>query len=1519
MPVYQYEGQHYDLPDGLTNEQAISKIEAHLGKSPKQTSPSLLDSFVSGAKGTAAAAADIASGFVKLPAQAALAVGGKVADPSQSLQSSWESAGQAMEDTFPSFGKDMQGNLGYKAPMAPFEAYGKVAEYAAEKASMGNPDVQGAINIGANFLPIPFAGKAGRGLGKIAETIDPGLRKGTAPTKGPDTGGLASKLVPQEEVAPALDPQAEFYRQEALKKAHTARLQEQIDNIKRGQQPISVDSAGNAMTEGTPAPYRPFTGETPQGSAIERMTQQLGGELPKQEAPRSAMSDMATTLQEASTKEQRAAQEALDVRQRELELAVKRQQALDAGASERTRQAAASAVSEAHKALVEAQEAKRIAADTERMRNATQPEMFEGYDHGYGPNPFEATPADWRVDENGMPIRADLSMEAANLENPLQRNLWGDELAQKHEQENPVSLTAAIDRMSKEQARDNGKFVQGTPQSRAVSRLTGNPPLGSAARRALMKKQGGQLLIGERKKSPVEIKKTKEGHEAWLGDKLVGYLKSNLTGEQSKMLGENANVDIVKVAPEVKGTGVGSALYDAWSKEHGGSIAPSGKTSKEAWALWKNKYPEKVTDFVNQEAARIRQGAPRDQVLGNVTDPQVAQRISDAASNYKVGGNQSGKLLMRFGKDKEQGTLKGIPGLKDKIGDLMPDQRPVEQFLKEEAGASDVEQNLFQRVANYGTKGSLYQAIKTQNPLVKRVGETIRNANNKARAVIAEVVHGQLTPAAQALSKAERTDIMMAMQLAEANQRPLTADMLREHGFNDKQIKFFNTHTETMKLALDKINEASAIAGEAPVTPRVAYLASRASGDFRRLIYKEVDGEKSPVAILGADTRGKLDADVKRLQAEHPEWIVGDEQFFGGGSRKANGDGYKQAIELLAQNNPDVKLLADHINDILTKDAYDYMNAKSHTMEKKGIAGMSGRKLFTDAETNAKEAMQAQINYAEKVIQWAEMSKAVDGLKPLLANDNGLNMPNAKQWSKDYIQQALGNNPSAAGRAIDSAFAELGKRAGIGPSVGGKIVSASRKITNGLLLGFGNIGFLGANLIQPFKTSPEMFAFLKGRGLEKSFDAGTGYRYVGNALINAWKDLAGKEVPAHIRGALDFAKENHVYSSDLFDSSNSATKDFWHYWDKGTQFGASTVEMRTRQAAYLSYVDILHENGLTAKDGLYEVAQNLTDLQMNNYASSEAPKMYNDLGAAGGPAYNLMSYKHNEYSRLAMLANEIGRNKTASPLAVNLMSSIAFAGIVGTIGYTEADQLVKFLSKEVFKQPTSLTKILLENPNISDGIKYGGFANIGLDASSRLGTGALVPQHAIDAIMPGAGKLATAAGAIGTAIISPSEYNTKNAIRETAPNSVGGLLDRAWFSGQDSRGNELAINRNKGTPTATRNETDKALKTMGMTGIHEAKQKSLNYENDSITRAYTDIRKSLVDKATKEYFTNGRIPADFARKYIAAQGNPDSIEREITGIMSEQKMDAQTAAKLRSSMSNSVTSIHKLLRIVGKE
>lgn len=59
-----------------------------------------------------------------------------------------------------------------------------------------------------------------------------------------------------------------------------------------------------------------------------------------------------------------------------------------------------------------------------------QMNLFDQFDERSPISPYqtEMAPDMWRVDENGIPIRADLSMEAQNLQNPLQRNLWGDEV-----------------------------------------------------------------------------------------------------------------------------------------------------------------------------------------------------------------------------------------------------------------------------------------------------------------------------------------------------------------------------------------------------------------------------------------------------------------------------------------------------------------------------------------------------------------------------------------------------------------------------------------------------------------------------------------------------------------------------------------------------------------------------------------------------------------------------------------------------------------------------------------------------------------------------------------------------------------------------------------------------------------------------------------------------------------------------------------------------------------------------------
>lgn len=179
----------------------------------------------------------------------------------------------------------------------------------------------------------------------------------------------------------------------------------------------------------------------------------------------------------------------------------------------------------------------------------------------------------------------------------------------------------------------------------------------------------------------LEIREVPGGFEAYKDGKKIGYLKDNLERGQAKQLGENANVDIVKVDKDQQGTGVGRALYKAFEDKHEGNIAPSGKTEPSAWKVWKRNYPEKVDAFVKQEAARIRDGADPGLVARNITDAEVRSRVLKEAERgtdtkpddqpgglRKKDGGKAGpqaddpeEVFKASGADKGQGAAAGHP------------------------------------------------------------------------------------------------------------------------------------------------------------------------------------------------------------------------------------------------------------------------------------------------------------------------------------------------------------------------------------------------------------------------------------------------------------------------------------------------------------------------------------------------------------------------------------------------------------------------------------------------------------------------------------------------------------------------------------------------------------------------------------------------------------------------------------------------------------------------------------------
>lgn len=1151
-----------------------------------------------------------------------------------------------------------------------------------------------------------------------------------------------------------------------------------------------------------------------------------------------------------------------------------------------------------------------------------QMNLFDQFDEVQGrPNQFQAEPtkAVWRTDENGIPVRADLSMEAANLEAPLQRNLFGDELGPALDQGR--SLTDSIDSVTDNWAKhrqmtnrlggDGKDLVPGNDLRAAMLEAEGPKFTPDSNFNTRTRRQGGAVLLGEEnKRMPLDV--------AWLA-------------KDKDRFAEPSSTDLKTLTDSIRREGVKEPITITVSPIDGkGYVTDGNNRLAGAMSAGLKDVPYKV-EITNVAFSPDQLAKALDLDTLGITRDQLAQRPKSAEAlaaedwlhSFNSGAkpyvpkSQKGAIKIDWRDEKPLNQFKKIPGMDRRLKNLLPDVSTPEEFLATHKNTPDIKQNVVQRGFNMLTKGGVYQTMKTNNPLVKRVVDRFVEADNLSRGAIQAVIHEYMEPLARKLNNNEKADVWAAVKAAEAAKTPLTPEAMKKYGFNDKQIAWVEAHQTVMAEMFNKLKESMEAAGLKPVSPQVAYVASRARGDFRKLVYNK-DGDI--IGILGSNTRMGLEKDAAKYKKLDPNAVIGAERFYGGEGKSGTAEGFNQMLEFLSQNDPAIKDFVKKVNEQASKDAFEYLNAKSHTMAKKGIWGMEGNRPFADAVTNAKEGMRAQVRYAELMIKWSEISKAVKETKELLNPENGLDMPNAKAYLNDYVDTALGKNPTVVGRAVDGLADAFGRSTGIGTTIPASIMTGAKQVTNGLLLGL-NIPFLAANILQPFKAMPEMSAWLKSMGLEKKFDAGTGYSYLAKGALDAFKGSYMKDkLDPVISGAFDYAKKHHVYASDLFETGGDVSYTPRLIGNKVTQFGASRIERDTRQMMFLAYTRMLHENGITPKQGLYEAARKVTDMAMNNYSHLEAPMAYNAMGGVGSTAYNLMSYKHNELSRFSMFARELVKDKSAAPLLTSLAAQIAFAGVKGTILYAEANELIKFISDKMGK-PTSLTKMLLDS-DVSKFLTFGMFSGIGLDMSNRLGMQVL-PESPGEALFPGGGKIVDVAKNVGEVVAHPNEFNAKKAIHSVLPGTPAGIADRAWFSPKNAQGEEMSLNKNKVQVTATRNNADKAWKSVGATGLNESIQRTKSYENTQIKLKYQNKRMGVLDDMSKEMFTNKgepvKIPMKLFEKYFKYEGDPNTLAADLERMAKEQSIDPMTLNLLSAQASQSITKMHDLNRRLGKQ
>jgi hypothetical protein len=325
---------------------------------------------------------------------------------------------------------------------------------------------------------------------------------------------------------------------------------------------------------------------------------------------------------------------------------------------------------------------------------------------------------------------------------------------------------------------------------------------------------------------------------------------------------------------------------------------------------------------------------------------------------------------------------------------------------------------------------------------------------------------------------------------------------------------------------------------------------------------------------------------------------------------------------------------------------------------------------------------------------------------------------------------------------------------------------------------------------------PGMKAMLIARGLDAGFDFGTGYSYLAEGGATAMKRNLSVPMSAFEKQMVEYGSKNHVYGSDMIEHSSRVRKNAGYYAERVGNAVAGKIESGTRQLMFFGFSHLLKENGMKVNDGLFEAANNLTDMAMNNYSALERPQIYNTLGPVGDLAVNLQSYKHNELSRLALFARHAAEHKSMRPILAQMSATVAFGGLLGFVAFEEADWLYRMITKAA-GAPDSLTNRIIAlsetvNKKVFDEtngkvdapyvVSHGLPSLLGIDMSRSLGLTDVVPDTLGAAFFPGGSKLGEMAGSAYDLAKSPSEMNAKRAARAFAPIGAQGIVDNALFT-----------------------------------------------------------------------------------------------------------------------------------------
>lgn len=1178
------------------------------------------------------------------------------------------------------------------------------------------------------------------------------------------------------------------------------------------------------------------------------------------------------------------------------------------------------------------------------VETTRQVELFDQPESGRVANPYEAKLGDWRIDENGIPVKVDLSMEAANLENPLQRNLWGDELEHtrnpvgqnanlfdENGQQEGIPLTQAIDSMPwiDKRAAINRQLkgdVPVTPEmeaamaaaNRADPNTSRNPSMlpgkmrgainmemfDPAYQKIKMLANGIRLKITGSDTGPT-VTATKDG-------KLVGHMYGESVNWADPKPTDNLESAGTHVNKDFQRQGIATEMYKFLAEE-GNDIVPSKAQMADGKSMWKGF-----------EQKGISQGRkiPRSQ-RGGVDFKAVTDSFNNAVE--KIGSK------FKPPKTKED-AIKSMPGMKG--ADLIYTPEPG-VLLAEKAKSEADGPALFNSLQS----GLQHASEKSNSTLMKGTAQWLEYARRMADYGIRTVVQ----PLEKTFTKLRTEEMITLMEVNKRemfNRSKYTPEELKSVGLSDKQIQAYTQFRQAQDAVLAVQNKGRAAMGKEEITPQNAYLSSVFHGDYHLAVK---DSKGNLVWYIQQPNRKQANAALAWLKENTKDLNLADTKVeykprpFANVPRDVMG-AYQDAMKMFPADDPVAMRVRSIMEEYAQQKGNSFLGQNLHHVDKKAnVRGFMGDQPWLSDKENAYNLAEAQIEYMKDAYRWSHMQEALTQITPLISDPEIVkNQPNNMAVTKGYVVNNMGLSKNMF-KGFENYMADkFGRSSSLVPGV----VRDMKGLAYMVQLG-ASVGYM---IATPLQLIPGLAGWHSDLGLNmKNFyrdlpltlsDGIIGiYHDVGkDSTGGRWDSTAG--MTSFGQKAYRWAEANGVFTANLFDENEGLGA---HKVVAGGKnilgYTISKPDQMSRWIAFLSFARHLETSGQYKNQAdMFQRAAELTEHVATDMHRQTRPLIVDEFGAFGEATYMYRAPQVNMLNTLSIFARKFGQGNPG-PLLMYLGAMGVMGGVLNLPGVQELDGAWNLLKDGIAKykpewfkhvEGIGIKEFMLSN--FSDNTTTGQIVNwgaasvmTGANMASRFSQGVVDVQNPLSAFSPLAEELYHQAN-LGKMLINPTQDTAAQAMRQMLPPLGKGQLETrhpSFKSGVRAEDGSWTGYRNPNDVENTdtfvkRSPKEEKYKELGLTALTEAQRRTKDFVNNEESSRVKTAQQSMMDNLFNAVMREDQKDIErYAAGYFQLHGDVDRFQ---AFLMQKVQRLGMTGSEFQKTHIRGLTTLNNVVR-----